>query len=77
MRLRIVFGAALITLGVSAARAEDYVNIAEAPSCIVGEDANGVRPQLLIAPSRLLLVSYPRKTGYLPTRHDRNLGVRP
>ncbi len=77
MRLRIVLGAALMTLSVSAVRAADYVIIDEVPSCVVGEDANSIRPQLLIVPPQLLLVSYPRKTGHLPRPHYRNFPARP
>ncbi len=77
MRLNLAVGAALIATGISAARAEEYVTIDEAPSCVVGEDANGVRPQLLDVRPRPLRLSFPRKEGSLWRPHYRNFRIRP
>ncbi len=77
MRLNLALGAALMVLSASGAAAEDYVNFDEVPSCVVGEDANGVRPQLLDVRPRPLRVSFPRKEGSLWRPHYRNFRIRP
>jgi hypothetical protein len=77
MRLRMTFGMALMALSASAARAEDYANFNEPPSCVFSEDGNDFRPELLNVQPRPLRVNYAPKAERAAQRHRHILAIRP
>ncbi len=84
MGLRMVLGTALIALGASGACAEEYVKVEgpgtidEVPSCIVEENAIGIRPQLLDVHPQLLRVSFPlMEKRHLSRLRYRNTWIHP
>ncbi len=76
MRLRIVLCATLIALSASVAHAEEYLNFDEVPSCVFGEDANTIRPQLLNVHPQLLEVNNVPQAGRIVRQRRQSAFVR-